>query len=97
MFIVKKHEPEPKKVMLAIIDNELKGKKLTEGNKILNLKAKFYDGEEKSEEETLKLIGRAENLNVVGQNIINLLKKHKLIDKAKEIDGCPYTQLILLH
>ncbi|MBC8500434.1 MAG: DUF424 family protein [DPANN group archaeon] len=93
-FIVKKHKAESSKIILAIIDEELAGKKITEGNKVLDLNSSFYKGEKKRKEEVLDLIKEAGCLNVVGNKIVDLLKKEKLIDKTLKIGGVPYAQAV---
>ncbi|MFH1771087.1 MAG: DUF424 family protein [archaeon] len=97
MYIVKKHKADPTNTLLAIVDEELFGKKIEEENKILDLTSSFYKGEIKSEEEVLKMIKQVKHLNVVGEKIVSLLKKEGLVDNVSEIDGVPYAQSTILR
>lgn len=85
------------KLILAVIDKELKGKEIEEGNKVLDLKSDFYNGEEKSGEEVLKLAEFATQINAVGTNIVNMLKEKELIEKSLTIGGIPYAQTIIVR
>ena len=94
-FIVKKHIVK-EVIILAIIDENLLRKTITEGNKILDLKSDFYNGEKKTEQEVLKIIKNANHLNVIGKNIINLLLKENIIEEKSEINGMPYAQVAFI-
>ncbi|NQU98387.1 DUF424 family protein [Candidatus Woesearchaeota archaeon] len=95
-FIVKKHNIEKTNVMLAIIDKELLGKKIIEDKKVLDLTSNFYKGEKKTEKEVLEMIKNANHLNVVGKNIVNFLKKQKIVDSFLKINKIPYAQIIII-
>ena len=96
-MIVKAHTTQDKKLLLAICDSELIGKKFEEGNKQLDLTSDFYNGKEKSEQETINLIKKAYILNLVGEKTINLALKIELIsgDHIDHIDKIPYAQCIM--
>ena len=96
MFIVKRHQTEPTNTIISIIDKNLFGGKIVEGNKILDLTSEFYKGEVKTKEEVLKIILKANHINVVGKEIIKLLKERELVDQVLTIDGCPYAQILLV-
>ena len=95
MFIVKKHESEDGTILLAIIDEELEGKKITEGNKVLELNCEFYKGDKVNEEELNDFLKKATHINIVGNNITKLLGK-SLIDSEKKIGGIRYAQAVIL-
>ena len=96
VFIVKKHESKSS-IILSIIDEELEGKTITEGEKVLDLASDFYKGEKKNEEEVLNSLNKASHLNIAGKNIVTLMKKEELIDNFLEIGGVPYAQAILVR
>ena len=96
MFIVKKHKTDSGQLLLAIVDKDLLGKQIEERNKILDLKSNFYQGEDMSSEEVIRLVEKAEYLNVVGQNILSLLNKLDLVDKILEISSIPYAHITLI-
>lgn len=80
--------------MFAIIDDELKGKVIEEGDKVLDCSADFYKGDLYSEEETKKIMQAADNLNLVGKKTIELAKTLNLVaeDNIRSIGGVLYAQ-----
>lgn len=95
VFIAKEHKFDGK-LVLAIIDKELLGKQILEGKKILDLKSSFYQGEEKSEEDILRLVKKANQVNIVGKNIVSLLKQKNIIDDFSQIGGVTYSQTVFI-
>jgi hypothetical protein len=95
-MIVKKHVTEDRRLILAICDYALIGSVIEEGNKRLDLSADFYRGESKSEEETVKLIGKAFSVNAVGEKSVALCIKEGVASKGdiKSIKKIPYLQLV---
>lgn len=94
-FIVKEHESK-EGYLVAIIDLDLAGQEIVEGNKILDLKSNFYKGEEKTEEEVLEIINKATHINAVGNKIIQLLTDKRIIESAMSIGGVAYAQGIVV-
>jgi|TARA_B100002003_G_C13995773_1_gene480940 hypothetical protein len=96
-MIVKAHATEDKRLLLAICDTKLIGKKFEEGNKQLDLTSEFYNGQEKSEQETINLMKKAYILNLVGENVVNLALKLELIsgDHVDHISKIPYAQCLM--
>jgi uncharacterized protein len=80
-MIVKKHSTSGR-LILAICDPDLIGKKFTEEKKQLDLTSSFYNGEETEEKELKKLIKQAYMLNLVGKKAIDFALKNKLIEKG---------------
>ncbi len=91
-MITQQHQSEDR-IILSICDKELLGKKFHEGKKQLDINA-FYDGEEKTEQETLAMITEETILNIVGKESIAFAIKHKFIHKedVKTIQGVPHAQ-----
>lgn len=83
--------------IVAVCDEELLGKVIEEGRKMLDLTAPFYQGDKKSEEETIAILKRADNLNLVGEKAIALAKKIGLIDEGhvRTIGGVPFANVIV--
>jgi hypothetical protein len=96
-YIIKKHRDNDGKLLLAIIDENLKNKRIEEGEKILDLKSNFYKGELASKEEILNLINNASHLNIVGNKIVELLSNKNLVDNAMKIGGVAYAHVIILR
>lgn len=87
------------RVVLAICDDEIIRKRFFEGDLQLDLTGEFYQGEEKTEEETKKLVKKADIINAVGEKSINFLKKLKLVDKDKIlfVSGIPHAEVVIVR
>ncbi|MBW3021743.1 DUF424 family protein, partial [Candidatus Woesearchaeota archaeon] len=55
-MIVKKHISHDGRIIVAICDSDLIGKRFEENDKQLDLKSEFYNGESKTEQECLEII-----------------------------------------
>ncbi len=90
-ILIKIHESAGKKI-IAVADKELIGKKLEEGERCLDITERFYKGEEKTEEEVLKILKESANINLVGKKAISLGIKAGIIteDCVITIKGVPH-------
>ena len=97
-MIVKVHEKEGR-VLVAVTDSNLIGKKFREGNIQLDLTSDFYKGEEKTEEETGDLIRNADHVNLVGKKAIELAVKEGIIEEENiiTIQEISHAQGTILH
>ena len=95
-MIVKIHKDNYSRIVLAVCDKELLGKKFEEGNKQLDLASDFYEGEEKTEKETGDLMRNAYMINLVGDKSVGLAIKEEIVDKnsVMKIKDVPYAQVI---
>ncbi|MEM4397449.1 MAG: DUF424 family protein [Candidatus Woesearchaeota archaeon] len=93
-MILKKHKAQDK-ILLAICDSDLLGKKIETDNLILDLSSNFYKGEKKTEAEILIELKNFSSLNAVGEKTINFLLKEKIISKEniKKINEIPYINI----
>jgi len=98
-MLVKKHSTRDGKLILAICDSELIGKKFAQGKIQIDLTTDFYKGEEKSESEILLMIQEAYILNLVGEKSVKLALKQKLIDETHilKIEGIPHAQCVIVR
>jgi len=94
-MIVKKHINEGR-LLLALCDTEILGKKFEDADLMLDLTSSFYQGEEKTAEEVKEDIKQAYIINAVGDNAVTLLVKEKLIseESISKIKNIPYVQLV---
>ncbi len=78
-------------------DNELIGQRFEEKNLQLDLSSKFYNGEEKSEDELVKLVLGAYIANIVGEKSIAFALKLGIIEKNSiiRIKNIPHAQAIM--
>ncbi len=82
-MIVKEHITQEGKLILAICDSDLLGKKFEEGDRQLDLTSQFYKGIEMTEEEVLKLLPKASSMDIAGKKSIAFAEKYNLIDPAR--------------
>ncbi len=87
--------------VLAICDKELIGKTFTEGLRQIIINPHFFEGEQKTEKEVLKLIemGAAEDytFNIVGKKSVSLALRCGLIkpEGIIKIQGVPIALVLL--
>ena len=98
-MIVKKHLMRDGRLILAVCDNSLKGKKFEEGSKQLDLSTGFYDGEEMDSERLIELFKVAYVINLVGKESIEFALKQGIIDEDKiiEISGVPHAECVMMR
>ena len=96
MIYVKIHKGSSE--VIAICDEELIGKKFSDGKFCLDIKENFYKGELMKEEQVRNILRNATNLNIVGEESIKLALEEGIIDKdcIVKIKGVPHAQLIVL-
>ncbi len=92
-MIVKTHETK-NGVIVAVVDKELIGQKVEEGDLQLDLNSSYYKGELKTPDEVGDLIRNAYGVNIVGEHSIKLALEEGIIDESmiKKISGIPYYQ-----
>ena len=96
---VKIHEDKRyDRLVVAICDEDLIGKEFSEGNAKLSITERFYKGEKKSEEEIIKIMKDADNLNLVGKKTISLAIKQEIVSEKFliKIKGVPHAQVYAL-
>jgi len=83
MLLVKIHEAY--RTIVAVCDPEIIGKYFEEGKMQIKIKQELYEGEEKSEEETIDIIKEAKAndaiFNFVGEHAVETALKSGIIDK----------------
>jgi hypothetical protein len=96
MFYYKIHKTEFG-TLIAVCDNELSGKTLQNKKLEIFVNPRFY-GNEQIGEEIMELINNSNDGNVIGNNIVNLLLKNRVITKNKviKINGIAYAQFSVL-
>ncbi len=94
-MIVKKHVNEGK-LILAICDSNILGKKFSENNIQLDLTSSFYKGEEINDEKLKELCKMAFSINAVGKKSVSFLKKQRLVSKTTKVNGIPHAQVFTI-
>jgi len=79
-------------LMLNICDADLLGRTLNRGNFTLKISEKYYAQKVVEKEEAKDLLRRANNINMVGKEIISLSTNMGIGSQegVKEIDGIPF-------
>lgn len=93
MIYVKIHKGSGE--VIAVCDEDLIGKKFSEGKLCLDVKEDFYKGELVDEDKCKEILKNAANLNIVGKNSIGIALKEKIIDESSiiKIKEVPHAQI----
>ena len=89
------------RMVVAICDTNLVGKKFEEGERQLDLTGNFFKGEEKTEEEIKKIIKDLKiedaSFNIVGKDSCRLAKEIGLINEEgiNKIQGVPVAMVLM--
>jgi len=94
---VKVHESEAR-IVVAICDEELIGKKFSEEDKQLEITERFYKGEKEEEEKVIEIMKEASNLNIVGKETVKLALESEIIEKEAiiTIKNIPHSQIFAI-
>jgi hypothetical protein len=97
-MIAKIHTHKDGKILIAVADTAIVGKRFEEGVLQLDLTGDFYKGTEKSAEEIGDLMRNADFVNLVGEEAIKLGLAEEVIDEAavRRVQGIPFAQGILV-
>jgi hypothetical protein len=98
MVLVAIHKKDHR-IVAAVCDSDLIGKKFEEGALQLDLTGDFYKGTERSDDEAGDLIRNADHVNLVGKKSVKLGLQEGVIDEAsvKTVQGVPHAQAIIVH
>jgi hypothetical protein len=87
--------------VVAICDSSLLGQKFEEGQRILDVRERFYDGDEHNEEETIEImknyLGEDATFNLVGKKTTETALKAGIIaeEGIKKVQGVPFALVLL--
>lgn len=95
MIIAKKHVTADRRLILALCDKGLLGKKFSSKDALLDLASDFYKGEETSIVECRRLAKAAYIINAAGNESIKLLKDLGLAGTVIDVQGIPHAQVII--
>lgn len=84
MIYLKKNTNEESEI-IALCDSELIGKKFSENGLSLDIIERFYKGEMLEEDEIVKILKNAKNINIVGKEAITLALKSGIIEEENII------------
>ncbi|MFA4955846.1 MAG: DUF424 family protein [Candidatus Methanoperedens sp.] len=94
-MFMKKYDTDGK-VIVAVCDSDIIGKKFKEGNLVLKLEESFYKGCEASENEIKDALACASIANIAGKRSIACAVGNGFIDQDTVIyvDGIPHAQMV---
>jgi hypothetical protein len=97
-MLAKKHITADKRLILAVCDKELIGKKFLEKERILDLTVDFYKGEELPEKQLSHLMKSAYLINIAGEKSVDFAKKLELVDDGSIIiiEKIPHAQVLIV-
>jgi hypothetical protein len=83
-------------VLLAACDEDLLGKVLRDGKIVFKIAEEFYKGPKITAEEAVTLMQESSIVNLIGQNIVNVAIKKRLVhpEAVLEICGVPHAQIV---
>ncbi len=99
MHFIKIHKSY--RIVVAVCDSELIGKKFEEGKRQLDLRENFYKGEEIDTKNLMKSLQHYSiedaSFNIVGKKSINAAIEAEIISKTSidKIDNVPFTLILL--
>ncbi|HEX7576316.1 MAG TPA: DUF424 family protein [Candidatus Methanoperedens sp.] len=94
-MFMKKYDTDGK-VIVAVCDKDIIGKKFKEGNLVLKLEESFYKGCEACEDEIKEALACASIANIAGERSIACAVSCECIDPDTVIyiDGIPHAQMV---
>jgi hypothetical protein len=97
-MIVKKHL-KGGRLIVAVCDKNLLGKKFEEGERILDCTSDFYKGEERTPEETIPLLKEAFTVDFVGEESVGMAIKEGLVDEGNvvKVQEIPHAQCLFMR
>ncbi len=98
MFYVKTHKIDGNRILVAVCDEDLLGKKFAEKGLQLDLTSPFYRGKLMDEKETIEVMKKSYCFNIVGKKIVGLALKEGFVSKANiiTIKKIPSSQGLIL-
>lgn len=96
-FVVAQHISEGR-LILTVCDSSVHGKRLEDGNSVLDLGSRFYSGEEKDKGAVEKLMRKAYTVHAVGKNSVAVAIGLGLATKEETgaVTGVPHVQVLTL-
>ncbi|MBI2143535.1 DUF424 family protein [Candidatus Woesearchaeota archaeon] len=95
-FAVAQHNSQGR-LILAVCDRDVYGKKFEEGDAVLDLGSKFYAGEEKGADAVEKLMLHAYMIHAAGKNSVGIAIRLGLAaaENVKKVNGVQHVQVLM--
>ena len=93
MMYLKIHD-SGESTVVAVCDENLLGKKITDGEKEINISESFYKGELKNKEEVIEILKQSSNVNLSGEESVSCGIEAEIISEENiiEIKGVKHAQ-----
>ena len=93
-MITKVHTHRDGRILVAVVDSDLLGKVMEEGEVRLDCGSDFYKGTEMDKDEVGDLVRNADMVNLVGEQAVALGIEEHVIEaqNIKKIKGVPFAQ-----
>ncbi len=89
------------RLVAAVCDEEILGRKFEEGNKVLDVTESFFKGEEVDDEELGKMLAELARedatFNIIGKSSVDAALRAGIISKAgiRKVQGIPFALVLL--
>jgi hypothetical protein len=95
-MLVKSHKLRGSRILLAVCDSDILGKKFEQGDLQLDLTTDFYKGNETPEDKLCLLARGAYIISLVGKESVGFALRNKLVDKERVmvISSIPHAQVL---
>jgi|APFre7841882654_1041346.scaffolds.fasta_scaffold68355_2 hypothetical protein len=96
--IVTKHTTPDKRLVLALCDKDILGKKFEDSKRVLDLSSNFFKGAEMPKDGAMALIKKAYSLNAVGEESVDLAIECGAVEKTHVIfvKKIPHAQTVCM-
>jgi hypothetical protein len=95
-MIVKIHKTPDGRIILAVCDSEILGKKFEEKGLQLDLSSDFFKGNEMKEEEIISLFKKAYIVNLNGEKAVKLGVREGVVSEVIRIKGIPHAEGVVV-
>jgi hypothetical protein len=89
------------RIVVAVCDSEIAGKRFEEGIKILDIRENFYKGDEKEEKDVIEMMNdlamEDATFNIVGEKSVQAALKAGIISREgiKTVSGIPFALVLI--
>lgn len=95
-MIAKTHSNQGR-LIIAVCDEEVFGKKFEEGDLQLDLTSDFFKGEEMKEDDILELFKKAYIVNLNGEKAVKLGQRLGLVSEVIRVKGVPHAEGVIVR
>jgi hypothetical protein len=83
-------------VLVAVCDEDIRGRVFEEGELILDIRKEFYGDEVFTEEQVVVFLKEATIANLAGEGVVSIAIKEGIIDKENvlRVCGVPHAQMV---